>query len=96
MGLKDIYFSSGTANDAADFLVTKIALSRHVGIQSYRGANTVLRVLKKMIPPVSDKLVGSTRSKFEDGLGNQEKEMLVLDQLPTTCIGMRQKKIRSI
>ena len=79
LGLKEVYSSTGTAKDATDFLVTKTALSRYVGIQSYRGAATALRVFKNTTPSVFNKPPRSTGIHFEDDFGLQKQEMLVLE-----------------
>ena len=47
LGLKEIFFSTGTVKDVADFLITKKKLSRCLGTQSYKGSATASRVLTK-------------------------------------------------
>ena len=79
MGLEDVYFSIGISKNATDFLVTKLALLRYIGTQSYGGAATALQVLEQMEAPVFNKPVWPTIVKFEEGLGDSEEEMLVLD-----------------
>ena len=73
------FFSTGTAKDAADFLLTKTKLSRYAGTQSCRGAATVSKVLNTITPPVFNKPDCPERAKFDKHLESQEKDMMVME-----------------
>ena len=50
-GLTDVYFTTGTNEDAANFNETKRRLARHVGTCNYHRAAAASLVIKMMAPP---------------------------------------------
>ena len=50
-GLQDVYFTTGTNEDAANFNETKKRLARYVGTCNYRGAAAASLVIKTMTNP---------------------------------------------
>ena len=51
IGMEDVFFTTGTNEDAANFLETKKRLARYVGTCSYRGAATASLVIETMTNP---------------------------------------------
>ena len=50
-GLEDVYFSWGTAKDAAKFEETVSALARHVGMQPWKHSSLALKAMSSLSEP---------------------------------------------
>ena len=79
MGLEDVYFTTETAKDATNFLITRTALLRHIGTQSYRGVAIASKVLEIMVAPVFLKPNWLTRPTFEAGINNAMKDVIMAE-----------------
>ena len=62
-GRESIFFTTGISKDAANYLIVKQNISRHLGTQSYCGTTVVSRVIEEMVLPIFTKPTRPTRMK---------------------------------
>ena len=55
-GLEDVFFTTGTPNNAVNYLIVKQKITRYMRTQIYCGAAVVSRVIEEMILSVFVKL----------------------------------------
>ena len=73
-GLTDVYFTTGTNEDAANFNDTKKRLARHVGTCNYRGAAAASLVIETMTPPTFKTSNRPDEPTFKDEEGQKFSE----------------------
>ena len=82
-GLQDVYFTTGTNEDAANFNKTKKRLARYVGTCNYRGAAAASLVIETMTNPIftvtkrPDQPILKTASG--DKIDKAQEKILILD-----------------
>ena len=92
MRLGDVHVLTGTANNDVNSLITRTALSRHTGTQSYKGAAAASRVLDLMNAPAFIKPAQPIRPIFKASINNAMKEVMVAEYNMETQEGNEQNK----
>ena len=89
-GLEDVLFTTGTNEDAANFIETKKRLARYVGACSYHGTATASLVIEMMTEPtftMVSRPVQPILKKEEGGeINDSEHKILLLNysiEMPT-------------
>ena len=82
-GMEDVFFTTGTNEDAANFIETNKRLARYVGTCNYRGAATALLVIETMNDPTfrATSRPAQPNLKKEGGkkVDDSTEKMLILD-----------------
>ena len=82
-GMEDVFFTTGTNEDAANFNETKKRLARYVGTCNYRGAATASLVIKTMTNPTFTATKRPDQSNLEtltgDKVDESKEKILILD-----------------
>ena len=67
LGLEDVFFSCGTAKDAAKFEETVSALARHVGTQPWKHSSLASKAMSSLLKPVIAEPGRPVREYWADG-----------------------------
>ena len=82
-GLQDCYFTTGTNEDAANFIETKKRLARHVGTCNYRGAAVASLVSETMTSPTFTTMKRPDVPTLKDAGGEKvseaQEKILIID-----------------